>query len=136
MYLKRNKKGGCEMMSVGSRIKQLRTERKLTQEELANNLNKRFDIKINKGMISKWESDISEPRLDHAKSMAEYFDVSLDYLIGLSDDIKPIKDEKLLSEIEILTQAAHKVGHDGPLSDSEIEKIKLAIQIALVKGKK
>ncbi|SHI76497.1 DNA-binding transcriptional regulator, XRE-family HTH domain [Geosporobacter subterraneus DSM 17957] len=125
------------MISLGSRLKYLRIEKGLTQEELAENLNKKFEISINKGMISKWESDKSEPRLDYTKNLAEYFDVSLDYLIGVSKEKgawgKGIQDD--LSEMDIFTKAAHKVGHEGPLSDEEKDKIALAIQIALAKHK-
>jgi transcriptional regulator with XRE-family HTH domain len=74
------------MVSIGTRIRNLRIERKMTQEELADILNAKFSININKGMISKWEGDKTEPRMDYAKNLAQYFNVSLDYLIGVSED--------------------------------------------------
>ncbi|AOY76659.1 helix-turn-helix domain-containing protein [Clostridium formicaceticum] len=37
----------------------------------------------------------------------------------------------MLDDDKILTLAAHRAGHEGPLSEEEIEKIKLAIRIAL-----
>ncbi|SHI63246.1 hypothetical protein [Lutispora thermophila] len=41
------------------------------------------------------------------------------------------KDDKK----EILTRAAHAVGHEGPLSEDDMNKIELAIKIALAKHK-
>ena len=51
------------MYDLGNLLKELRIENELTQEELANKLNELHDIKLNKGMISKWEANKSEPRL-------------------------------------------------------------------------
>lgn len=125
------------MVSLGSRIKDLRVENGLTQEELAENLNKLFGVSINKGMISKWESNKSEPRLDYTKNLAEYFNVSLDFLIGISKEKESWgKKETSSSENEIFTKAAHKVGHDGPLTDEEKEDIAMAIKIALARHRK
>lgn len=127
------------MLSVGSRIKQLRAELGLTQEDLANNLNKKCDLKLNKGMISKWESDNTMPSLEHARYLAEYFNVSLDYLIGVTGDKGSWKNkskENLLTEEDVIMMAAHKVGHEGALSEDDFEKIKLAIKIALMKNNK
>ncbi|WP_131067014.1 helix-turn-helix domain-containing protein, partial [Clostridioides difficile] len=48
------------MKNTGHIIKILRIEKKLTQDELAKNLNSSFNLKLNKGMISKWESNKAE----------------------------------------------------------------------------
>ena len=36
-------------------------------------------------MVSRWEKGDNDPSLENAKYLSEYFDVSIDYLIGLSD---------------------------------------------------
>ncbi|MNW49935.1 helix-turn-helix protein [compost metagenome] len=41
-----------------------------------------------------------------------------------------------LSEEQILTLAAHQVGHDGPLTEEQLAQIKLAMKIALAKDYK
>lgn len=41
-----------------------------------------------------------------------------------------------LSEEEILTLAAHQVGHEGPLTEEQLAQIKLAMKIALAKNDK
>lgn len=57
-------------------MKQLRLERNLTQEELANKLS------LSKSNISKYESNDVEPNIQTLLALSELFDVSLDYLIG------------------------------------------------------
>ncbi len=87
------------MDSFGSRLKSLRTEAKLTQEELVNQINSTFDLKINKGMVSKWESDKVEPRVNVVIALASVFHVSLDFLLGLDYNSSSIFERQ--SEYEI-----------------------------------
>lgn len=74
-------------MSVGTKIKSIRTNAKMSQEELAVNLNEKYGTKIVKSMISKWENNKEEPRMEFIRNIADFFSVSLDYLLGLSDTI-------------------------------------------------
>src|SRR5690606_40455652 len=71
------------MQPVGKIIKDLRLKRGLSQEELAEKINARFGTSLNKGMISKWENGIGDPRLETARHLAVFFGVSLDYLLGI-----------------------------------------------------
>lgn len=73
-------------MSLGSNIKELRHSTKLTQDELAGIINRRYDVKINKAMLSKWENDKEVPNLMSVKCLALFFGVTLDYLLDLSTD--------------------------------------------------
>lgn len=62
-----------------SRIKQHRKKRGLTQERLASELG------ITQQMLSKYEKDIGLIKVDILKRIAEYFNVTTDYLLGVSD---------------------------------------------------
>jgi transcriptional regulator with XRE-family HTH domain len=42
-------------------------------------------------MISRWENQKSEPTLENAKYLSLYFDVSLDYLIGVTNTRTPLR---------------------------------------------
>ena len=64
---------------VGERIKNLRKEGALSQMALASK------IDSNQKQVSKWERGQIEPNIDMLKKLADYFDVSVDYLIGRSD---------------------------------------------------
>lgn len=62
-----------------NRIKNLREKRGLIQEILASELG------ITQQMLSKYERDITVIKVDILKKLAEYFNVTTDYLLGLSD---------------------------------------------------
>ena len=61
------------------RIKSLREKRGLIQELLA------AELGITQQMLSKYERDISIIKVDVLKRLAGYFNVTTDYLLGLSD---------------------------------------------------
>lgn len=82
------------MYSFGSVLKRLRKEKKLTQEGLSDILNKKYGTKLNKSMLSKWENDESEPRMDSARFIADFFDVTLDELLGIRENSGFILNEE------------------------------------------
>lgn len=81
------------MTDIGKRIKELRTERDLTIEMVVADMNRKFnfDPPYHKSMISRWENQKSEPTLENAKYLSLYFDVSLDYLIGVTNIRTPLR---------------------------------------------
>lgn len=95
--------------SIGKKIKELRGRKNLTQSELAEKMNKKFKTNLNKGMISKWENGLGDPSLESARYLALFFNVSLDYLIGLENEEEPI------------TIAAHHDGEDW--TEEELQTI-------------
>lgn len=79
-------KEGLDVDSImGERIRKERKLLNLTQIELANQINDKFNIRINKGMISKWENGIDDPSLTNIRYLAAFFNVNLAYLVGDSD---------------------------------------------------
>lgn len=62
-----------------SRIKQLRENRGLIQKILASELG------ITQQMLSKYERDVLCIKVDVLKKIAEYFNVTTDYLLGISE---------------------------------------------------
>lgn len=62
------------------RLKLLRQEKNIGQIELA------AKIGVSKGVISLWENDLREPKLSNLILLARFFNVSLDYLAGLTDE--------------------------------------------------
>ncbi|WP_213996155.1 MULTISPECIES: helix-turn-helix transcriptional regulator [Tepidanaerobacter] len=71
------------MPTIGQRIKQLRLENNLTQEDFG----KLFGIV--KSTVSMYENDKSIPDDEIKKKIAEYFQVTLDWLMGISDTPTP-----------------------------------------------
>lgn len=80
------------MTELSERLKMLRKEHDLTLDMLVADLNEKYPEQItNKSMISRWESGKNVPTLENAKILCMYFNVSLDYLIGLTDVRTPSK---------------------------------------------
>lgn len=67
-------------LSLGEKLALLRKENKLSQEKLADALNKRYSLKLNKGMISKWENDREVPTTVNLRFLANYFEITVDLL--------------------------------------------------------
>lgn len=63
-------------MALGKRLAQLRKEQNLTQEKLAKAL------KVSRGAVSMWEIDQRTPDPPILQRIANYFGVSVDYLLG------------------------------------------------------
>lgn len=66
------------MAEFGDLLSELRKDHKLTQEELASIL---F---VSSGTISNYENNVHYPDVVKLKQLAEYFDVTTDYLLGRS----------------------------------------------------
>ena len=74
-------------MNFRTRLKQLRNEKKINQRELANFL------KVAPSTISMYESGQREPNFEVLESLADFFNVDLNYLLGKSN-----KTTKLMIE--------------------------------------
>lgn len=68
--------------TFAARLKELRTARGLTMDALAK------EIHGTKAAIGNFENANKKPSLDAIIALADYFDVSLDYLVGRSDNPK------------------------------------------------
>lgn len=64
---------------IGKRIRELRTERKLSQQALADL------IGVSQKAIDYWERGINEPKAGYIALLCEFFGVSADYLLGRTD---------------------------------------------------
>lgn len=64
-------------MTLGQKLKKLRTEKGLTQKELSDQLHITFQT------VSKWESDINEPDIASLKHLVEILECSLDDLLNV-----------------------------------------------------
>ena len=67
-------------MPIRDRLKEMRTTRKVTQPQVAEVLN------MSVRTVQKYESGEIEPTEGVLITLADYFNVSLDYLVGRSDD--------------------------------------------------
>lgn len=75
-----------------SRIKTLREKRGIIQEILA------AELGITQQMLSKYEKDVTVIKVDILKRLAEYFNVTTDYLLGVSDVKRDLTGQIKLNE--------------------------------------
>lgn len=68
------------MSTFGDRFKKLRLSRNLTQEQLAEELNERYNYSFTKATISQYENNKRMPEMSAIMNIADYFKTSLDYL--------------------------------------------------------
>jgi transcriptional regulator with XRE-family HTH domain len=73
------------IVKIGKRLKELRESRELTMDMVVYDVKNKYNIEFTKGNLSRWENGINNPSLIYAAYLAKYFNVSLDYLIGLTD---------------------------------------------------
>ena len=78
------------------RLKQLREARHMNQRRLA------YELNVSQAMISKYERGEAEPDIGMICSIAKFFHVSADYLVGLSDNKFNMPDSLSDEEKEIL----------------------------------
>ncbi len=79
-------------MNIAEHIVILRKESRLTQEQLAETLG------ITRGSLSMYEIGKREPDLHTVVRIAEYFNVSTDYILGVSTARRPLSLEGLTEE--------------------------------------
>lgn len=112
--------------SFSLKLKALRQKNNLTQEQLANELNTHYHLNESKATISQFEHNKPIPDLDRLINIADYFQVSLDYLCcNKSNDnvrctnpgtrIKRLIKKNGLSQKEFVDKFNEKYGY----SDSE-----------------
>lgn len=94
-------------MNIGTKIKQLRKQRGITQEQLAECIGVSFQA------VSKWENNITFPDITLAPVLANYFGVSMDELFDFS--LKEI--ERSVNDI---AEKAYKYRESNPLESRRI----------------
>lgn len=73
------------MTSPNFKLKQIRKERGITQEQIATHL------KVARQTVSKWESGKSIPDIDNAYQLAAFLSVDIETLLGQEQDINEIR---------------------------------------------
>lgn len=84
-------RGGMDFMKLGNQIKYYRSEKELSQEELAER------IFVSRQTISNWENNKNYPDINSIVLLSEIFGVSIDYLIR--GDVEQMKKEINADEV-------------------------------------
>ena len=67
------------METFAKRLKELRNEKGVTQQEIGSLVN------MSKMAVSHWEKGHSEPSIAQLICLSNYFEVTVDYLVGKTD---------------------------------------------------
>ncbi|MCT4620750.1 MAG: helix-turn-helix domain-containing protein [Marinisporobacter sp.] len=81
------------MNKFPEKLKKLRNELGLSQQNLSTSLN------IPRTTISSWESGSRTPELLTMEKLADFFKVSIDYLLGKTDSRNPVHTETIVQNI-------------------------------------
>lgn len=100
-------------MDFPARLKRLRLKHKLTQEQLGKKIN------VTKVSISGYENGTRSPDIETLQKIADVFDVSIDYLLGRSNDTINIYEE-----FRRIRESIPKWGEDaGQIALDETKKV-------------
>ena len=111
------------------RIKNIREDYDMTQTEMANILN------VNRSTYSLWELAVNIIPLPNLYDYADYFNISVDYLLGLTNDKKSKRNYKRLN-LKRLGSNIRKVRLKNQLSQEDVAKILGVTQACISKIEK
>ncbi len=123
------------MSTFGDRLRELRNEKGLTLDDLKDILD------TTKATLSRYENDKRYPKIEFANRAASFFNVSVDYLLGTTDD-RSIKekayqiDEKSNEVKKLFKNLESDLLKDGyKISDDDYSIMLRALKIALADNK-
>lgn len=109
-------------MGLGSRIRELRKSKHLTQEQLGKILN------VSKASISGYENETREPDNKSLIKLAEYFNVTLDYLLGTNQTPKWATKKDTIDLKDFLEANEGSMTYGGEdLTEEEKQQVRVAM---------
>lgn len=108
------------MKTLGTKISDLRKARKMTQDELAD------EMGVSSQAVSKWENDLSIPDLPILIQLAEYFHVTLDDLVREKEKTVELVAEEDRKNIENMFLRVYVDSKEG-------DRVRVNLPLALVK---
>lgn len=105
-------------MGFNNKLYQLRKQKGLSQEELANRLN------VSRQTVSKWETGDSTPDMEKLITISDFFEISLDELVkGKKSDL----ENRNSSKSEVLNVLNEKL-----LTKDNKKKVKYGVKLAAI----
>lgn len=134
-------------MTFSERLKQLRTERKLTQEMLSK------ESGLTKSSIAMYETGKRKPKIEVLERLADFFNVDLDYLVGKSDRTTVIappapqksdglpelnaRDERDIErDLEDMLHSVAQADYKAPGDEEDTEALRAALRVAMIQAKR
>lgn len=125
------------METLAFRLRELRKEKGLTLEQMAKDLN------TTKVTLSRYENGTREPKSEMLSQLSDYFNVSIDYLFGKTDEKNHISKigqadvKKALEDIKAQLENNDALMFDGEyLNEDAIESLISAMEVGMAMAKK
>lgn len=100
-------------MSIGKNIQYLRKQRRITQEQLAE------QVKVSRQTVSRWESDEVTPELNKLIELSDLFSCKLDALVRETlSDHKDVYSEVFFRRVPAFTMARYVIVSSNPEDDA------------------
>ena len=119
-------------------LKRLRKEHHLSQDKLAQELNSKYDTRVSKSMISRWERGSTDPQMKYVRMVADYFNISTDLVDGKKEFGSANSSVKRLTDIYIHLneQRQHRVVNyaSNQLHEQETTSLKENTSIIYLSG--
>lgn len=103
---------------LGTKLKYLREQKKKTQQEMADALG------ISRAAYSHFETGRNEPSFDMVNKIADYFDVSIDFLYGRENVPEWASNQDVLDLEEMLNSNVNMAYGGENLTDAEKQRVK------------
>lgn len=121
-------------IKINEKLKQLRTIKGVTQEALADHLG------VTPQAISRWESGSGYPAIDYLPDIADFFEISVDELLGLKTSEREARREDIYMTIEHIEECGYNTSAIDLLREAHEEfpsdqRISLALAKALISTK-
>ena len=92
------------LVCLGENIKNLRVAKGLTQEQLG------YEMGVSAQTVSRWENSVTYPDITMLPTIASYFDVTLDELMGICKELD-------IAEREVFTQQVYEMRDRGEIAE-------------------
>ncbi len=83
------------MEKFNERLRQLREEAGVSMNQLAR------AIDVSNAAVCKWENGIAEPKVTYLIKLSEFFECTVDYLVGKTDDFGTAKPTEITPPIKL-----------------------------------
>jgi transcriptional regulator with XRE-family HTH domain len=133
------------LSTFGDRFKKLRLSRDLTQEQLAEEFNEKYNYSFTKATISQYENNKRTPEMSAIMNLVDYFKTSLDYLLCndsyilkemsgaycSDDNLNCIDLENTLAMINNMALSGKIKVNDKKLNEAQTQVLNNCLEIAV-----
>ncbi|WP_322924587.1 helix-turn-helix transcriptional regulator [Paenibacillus campi] len=116
----------------GKILKGLRKDRKMSIDQLVEEINGKYGTSYSKSMVSRWENDLVDPKMETVRILADFFNVSIDVFLefdGSDSQHNSIDAAHEINDLMNDLSRTNNVFFNGvELKENEIETLKVSLE--------